>query len=166
MDATATGTELTTTPGRALERARRLERVRETAQRSKADRTLREYARAWRGFAEWCEREGRPALDANPETAAAAVSEYIRDRADAGRKRASVEQDLAAIAFRYVDAGHPSPSRHAGVRRFMEGLRRELAGFVQPGADVLAHPASLSSIAVSRASKSESSRLSSTRSSM
>ena len=127
MESTTTGTEITTTTERALTRSKRAERVRETAQRSQSERTLREYKRACQTFADWCEREGRVARDPDPEAAADTVSEYLRDRADQGRKRATVEQDLAAIAFAYQDAGLPSPSRHPGLRKFMRGLRREYA---------------------------------------
>lgn len=49
-----------------------------------------------------------------------------------------MEQDLAAISFAYQDAGLPSPSRHAGVRKFMRGLRREYAQRGAPVAQVAA----------------------------
>ncbi len=104
----------------------RAERVRETARRSRAPATLANYARAWGGFAAWCAREGRVALDAAPDAAAATVAEYLRDRADEGLRWPTVGLDLAAIAFGYRDAGLPPPSQHNGVKRFTEGLRREL----------------------------------------
>ena len=104
----------------------RAERVRDTARRSRAPATLANYARAWRGFATWCAREGRVALEGTPAVAAATVAGYLRDRADQGLRWPTVGLDLAAIAFRYRDAGLPPPSHHNGVKRFTEGLRREL----------------------------------------
>lgn len=112
----------------AVELARDRERVRETAQHSKADRTRHEYARACRTFAAWCEARGLVARDPNPATAADTVSLYLQHRFDAGRSRATVEQDLAAIAFAYRDAGLSSPTGDPGFRAFAAGLRRMYAG--------------------------------------
>lgn len=106
--------------------ADRAARVRATARRSRADATLANYARAWRTFAAWCAHEGRVALDPDPERAAASVAEYLRDRADAGMKWPTCGLDLAGIGFRYADAGLPRPSQHPGLKRFVEGLRREV----------------------------------------
>ncbi len=104
----------------------RAERVRATARQSRAPATLANYARAWREYAAWCAHEGRDALDADPEGAAATVAEYLRDRVDGGLKWNTLGLDLAGITFRHQDAGLLRPSQHPGLKRFAEGLRREL----------------------------------------
>lgn len=122
MDLSATGITSPT----VTKQGTRAERVRETARRSRAPATLANYARVWRQFEAWCAAEARTALDPDPEAAAGTVAEYLRDRADQGARWPTVGLDLAGIAFRYRDAGLPSPSQHPGVKHFVEGLRREL----------------------------------------
>ncbi len=114
----------------------RAERVRATARQSRAPATLANYARAWRQYAAWCAHEGRVALDADPQGAAATVAEYLRDRADGGLKWNTLGLDLAGITFRYQDAGLPRPSQHPGLKRFTEGLRRELGRATESKAPV------------------------------
>lgn len=135
MDLSATGT----TTSAVTKQSTRAERVRETARRSRAPATLANYARVWRQFEAWCAAERRTALDPDPEAAAGTVAEFLRDRADQGARWATVGLDLAGIAFRYRDAGLPSPSQHHGVKHFAEGLRREL-GRAAPSKAAITEP--------------------------
>ena len=111
----------------ALELASDRDRVRETARESKAPRTLHEYTRALRSFAGWCQTRSLDPRPADPVAAADVVTLYLQHRFDAGRKRSTVEQDLAAIAWAYQDAGLSSPSKHPVVRAFVSALRRRYA---------------------------------------
>lgn len=102
------------------------ERAREYIRASKAERTRRAYAVAWRGFTAWCEGRGLGSLPAAPGT----VALYLAARADEGCKPATVALDLATISEAHRAAGFPSPREYAAVRAVLQGIRRT-AGVAQ-----------------------------------
>jgi len=99
-----------------------LEGARAFASASRAPRTRDAYRVQWRAFAAWCEGHALEALPAEP----AAVAAYITNRADAGRKVASIALALAAIGAAHRAAGHPSPTAHPAVSATWQGIRRTL----------------------------------------
>lgn len=105
------------------------EGVRKAVGRSAASATTKAYASDMRIFEAWCGRYGRTAFPASPETIAA----FLVEEAAAGKKVATLERRLAAIAvghatLKLVDtnaAQQGSPTGHPIVRQAMEGIRRE-----------------------------------------
>jgi site-specific recombinase XerD len=83
----------------------------------RATNTLRAYAADWRAFEAWCEPRGVVALDAAP----ARVARYLSDMERAGRKLASIERALSAVAQRLEGVRLDSE-----VRATMKGIRRAM----------------------------------------
>jgi integrase len=69
----------------------------------------------------WAVEQGLASLPAAPET----VALYLTARAGQGRRPATLEQDLAAIAGAHRAAGLPSPRDAEAVRMVRAGIRRE-----------------------------------------
>lgn len=89
---------------------------------AKSARTRAAYRSNWQAFDGWCARHGLNSLPAAPET----VALYLAARADEGRKVATIQLALAAIAEAHRAAGQPSPRESAVVRGCMSGIRRTL----------------------------------------
>jgi integrase len=84
--------------------------------------TRRAYEGDLRRFAAWCSRVGLIAMPASPAT----IINYMRHLADCGRKVATIERAVAAIATSHVRSGFPSPWSHSTVEDMRKALRREL----------------------------------------
>jgi site-specific recombinase XerD len=88
-----------------------------------ADNTKRAYRGDWADFTAWCERIGRVALPAAPET----LADYIAGLASPPRslKASTINRRCAAIARAHRMAGYETPLRGI-ARETMAGIRREL----------------------------------------
>ena len=117
------GTALTIRPDAALERVRLVERAREYAASSHAERTVTAYRGAWQRFERWCQAQGCAALPAEP----GAVALYLTARAGDGWRGSTLEVDLAAIVKAHQRAGYPKPSAAPEVTETLRGIRRDLA---------------------------------------
>lgn len=113
-----------------------------TAQRlynSVPENTRRAYNRIWDGrshpddpppvplggFAGWCQRNGRQALPASPET----LAEYVSHLCDQDKAPATIEQVIAAIRTTHRFAGHGRHFPDAELaQRVLKTHRRDRAG--------------------------------------
>lgn len=111
-----------------------VERVREYVAAARSPATRRAYSRHWRAFNAWCIASRHPALPA----AAGTVALYASSLAAAGRKVATIEQAMAAIAAAHGAAGLPSPRDDANLRATLRGIRRELTTAQREAAPMLA----------------------------
>lgn len=111
-----------TTAGGAIVRADLVDGARAFAAASKATRTRDAYRGAFGAFVAWCDAQGLCALPAAPDT----VALFLTSRAQEGRKVATLEQALAAVAQAHKAAGLDSPRGAAVVREVMRGIRRTL----------------------------------------
>lgn len=103
--------------------------ARDYAQASKAPATWKAYRADWRDFTSWCERHGRQALPASPETVAlylAALAERL--------KPATLQRRIASISQAHQAQDHETPTKSAEVRFTWSGIRRTL-GTAQRQAD-------------------------------
>lgn len=89
------------------------------ARGAKAASTQRAYHNDWRDFETWCAAHDLAALPATPET----VALYLASRAVV-YKTATLSRRLVAISRAHQLAGHPSPTKDAGVRTVAAGIRR------------------------------------------
>lgn len=102
--------------------------AREYMDAARAERTREAYARAWAGFGAWCEREGRQALPASPETVALWMAAIAKG--DAGRRplaRSSVNQALCAVVLAHHTAGHALDRKHPVIAETWRGISRKKA---------------------------------------
>lgn len=92
---------------------------------ARSERTREAYSRWWRVFTGWCDRLGRQALPAEPETAAAWLV-ALADGADGARplSRASINQALAAITLAHRTAGFPFDRKHRVIAETWAGISR------------------------------------------
>lgn len=109
----------TTQTGAAL--AAYAPQVQRYVQASKADNTRKAYGAHWRTFTAWAAGAGVQALPAQPETIVA----FITHQADKGRKPATLQASLAAIAFMHKAAGAVNPCDDMRVTVTMQGIRRD-----------------------------------------
>ena len=89
---------------------------------AKAENTRRAYGSAWRGFQDWAEAGGHPALPATPQ----AVALYLGHLAATGRSLASVQQARSAISHFHAAAGirkKENPALHPVVAEAVKGWR-------------------------------------------
>ena len=77
--------------------------------------TMRTYQRAFALFAKWCDKRGKPALDANPDT----IADYLQDMADRRIRAATIRVALAAIADAQRHSGRRSAAMHHNVRHVL-----------------------------------------------
>src|SRR5690606_23325396 len=92
----------------------------EYAQRSRSDNTKRGYASALKGFASWCVYQSVSSFPATPST----IATYITERANEGKKVATIRRCLSAIAMIHKRAGLPNPCVTGEVAAVMEGITR------------------------------------------
>jgi len=116
----APGLAIVSPPGQSVALSSLLASARGYVAEAKAPRTREAYRKAWEAFAAWCAAHSFPCLPAAPET----VALYLTSRADAGRKVATLELELAAISQRHKAAGLASPRDAAVVRELLKGIRR------------------------------------------
>ncbi len=107
-------------PPPALDRAEVLEAARSYVEAAKAPNTRRSYRAQWSTFARWCEAHARATLPTEPATLAL----YLVERAQHGRKVATLGLALSAIRAAHRDAGLADPSDTPEVRAVWEGIRR------------------------------------------
>ena len=96
-----------------------LSQAREFLRAAKSENTRRAYRSDWKDFESWCQRQGREALPALPET----LVFYLTELANS-LKVASLERRISAISQAHQAAGHTSPTKEALVRTVMAGIRR------------------------------------------
>ncbi len=99
-----------------------------------AANTRRAYASDWADFLSWCDRYELVALPADALT----VRRYLVALAREGRKVATIQRRLAAIADAHARQGYPSPTADPAVRHELAALRRELGVAPQGKEPVLA----------------------------
>lgn len=92
----------------------------EYAQRSRSDNTKRGYASDLKGFASWCVHRNVSSFPATPST----IATYITERANEGKKVATIRRCLSAIAMIHKRAGLPNPCETGEVTAVMEGITR------------------------------------------
>jgi integrase len=85
----------------------------------RADNTREAYQIAWRDFAAWCRRKHFSSLPARSET----VALYITHVLTSGRRVATANLRVSAIAHAHKAAGYPSPI-NPDVRAVIRGARR------------------------------------------
>lgn len=86
---------------------------------SKANKTIKAYAKQWKQFQAWADKEGISTLPATPS----AVANYASWLSNS-KKVASIEQALASIAFQHRANGLESPTKSELVRSTMQGIKR------------------------------------------
>jgi integrase len=118
---------MTTTPlvpspvgSSAITPSRILAAARDYVEAAKAPNTRRSYRAQWSTFSRWCDAHARAPLPAEPSTLAL----YLGERAQTGRKVATLGLALSAIRAAHRDAGHPDPAAVPEVRSIWEGIRR------------------------------------------
>lgn len=82
--------------------------------------TIRAYRGHCQRFERWCESCGIPSYPASPESVAGYISHLIK----AGRKVATIEQAVAALAFTCSLDGRPGVTQSLPVKRTLAGARR------------------------------------------
>jgi integrase len=103
-------------------RERASERARHYARQGHSKNTERAYKGDISRFERWCREMETPAFPAEPD----AVAAYLASLADAGRKAATIQRAMAAIAKLHEVGGAPSPTKDPVVKATMAGIRREL----------------------------------------
>jgi integrase len=100
-------------------------RARDYMANARAERTRQAYARAWAVFTAWCDRHGRQALPASPETVAGWIV-ALADGADGARplSRATINQFLAAVTLAHRTAGHAFDRKHRVIAETWAGISR------------------------------------------
>lgn len=109
-----------------------LERARGYATNAKATNTQNAYARRWREFELYCAANALSAFPAN----ASAIIEFITDQAERGKRVATIDHKLAAIAFKHRAANVSNPTEMQLVREVMSGIRRTLGTAPQQKAPI------------------------------
>lgn len=80
------------------------------------------YRKHWTAFEVWCAAQGLCALPAAPQT----VASYLAQRANEGRRPATLRITIAAILQIHERAGHTSPTADPFVKKTWKGIRRKL----------------------------------------
>lgn len=97
------------------------------ARKSRARRTLLEYASSWKQFEAWCDAHGRRALPASIKT----VAGYLTWLAEGGTGRHLAESTLSirrsAIQYYHTLQGHPLDLKHPDLAVVWQGIRRDIA---------------------------------------
>lgn len=88
-----------------------------------APATRRAYSSDWRQFQDWCASRSLNPLSVAP----AMIAHYIADGADAGKKVATLERALVAIARAHQLAGSIDATKHQIVKETMKGIRRRFS---------------------------------------
>ena len=99
-------------------------RIDQALQDARASNTRRQYRSAWAAWCAWCADHGHATMPAEP----AAVAAYLAARIEGGAAAATVSVARAAIGAAHRDTGAADPTAHDGVRRVLQGLRRQAAG--------------------------------------
>jgi integrase len=102
-----------------------VERAKDYMSEALSARTREAYGRWWRVFTGWCDRHGRQALPALPETVAAWLT-ALADGTETGRPlaRASINQALAAVTLAHRNAGYAFDRKHRVISMTWSGISR------------------------------------------
>jgi integrase len=102
-----------------------VERAKDYMAEALSERTREAYGRWQRAFAGWCDRHGRVALPASPETIAAWLTS-LADGEDGRRPlaRASINQALAAVTLAHRLAGYAFDRKHRTISMVWSGISR------------------------------------------
>jgi site-specific recombinase XerD len=92
------------------------------ATRARASSTLETYAKQWRAFTVWCQRNNVQSLPASAKVVAA----YLASRARLGRRPATIALGLAAISVQHEKAGLVTPATAPIVKEVCKGIRSSL----------------------------------------
>jgi integrase len=106
----------------AIEHRKIAERVADYVGSSRADNTVKAYARAWKGFCAWAESRDLPTLPTPPLVLAG----YITHLAAEGKKVSTIEQVTAAVARHNLIAGHSLDKTARELVEAKESIRRRL----------------------------------------
>lgn len=115
---------------RAEELARHIGKAFDVAKDSHAPRTLKEYARRWKIWCDYCTGHG---LAPAPPVDVTVLTGYLAWRAnedgelrpgEAPMSAASVRLDATAIAFYHREQNLTPPTSHKKVQKFLRGLKR------------------------------------------
>lgn len=109
-----------------------LERAREYARAGHAANTQRAYARHWQEFETFSHTRGYAPFPAS----VTAVVEFITEQAAHRKRVATIDQKLAALAFKHRAANVPNPTETQIVREVMAGIRRTIGTAPQQKAPV------------------------------
>lgn len=90
---------------------------------SRAPNTLRAYRAAFGAFCAWSQASG--IAEPFPATARATAA-YVSHLAASGRKAATIDLHVAAIALAHRTAGHETPTTTEAVRATLKGIRRSI----------------------------------------
>lgn len=86
-----------------------------------AANTVRAYAGDWQRFTTWCRTHQLESLPAPVE----ALAGFLTELADAGKKVATIQRHVAAIAKAHELAGLDSPSANKKIKVLLKGIARE-----------------------------------------
>ena len=105
-----------------------LKRAKGYASKSRSERTLKEYARCWKQFGKWCDRNQRDDLPASTETLVGYIT-WMAAGQDNGKSVATstIAQAFAAIKFRHKSKGYLINSDTPELQAVLAGVRREIA---------------------------------------
>lgn len=99
-----------------------LDRAKAYAAEARSERTRKAYTSAFRVFVAWGVEHGLDTLPAHPEVVAA----YVAHLADTGRKPATINLHVAAIAAVHRAGGFDVPTASEAVKATQRGVRRTL----------------------------------------
>lgn len=85
------------------------------------EQTRSTYARRWRVFTRWCERNDLSSLPATPETVMLFLSDSMKTD---GMCSTTMRGFAAAVSRIHLEAGLPSPNRDPGMAMFLRGMSR------------------------------------------
>lgn len=86
---------------------------------SRAANTLVAYRQAWKTFTDWCRKKHAPRLPTTPEI----VATFVADLVAHGRRPATAEIHVAAVAYFHREAGQQSPV-DPSVHQVIRGAKR------------------------------------------
>lgn len=99
-----------------------LDRAKAYADAARSDRTRKAYSSAFAVFVTWCRSVNAEPMPAEP----AVIAAYVAHLADAGRKVATIDLHVAAIAAVHRAARLDVPTSSEAVKATMRGVRRTL----------------------------------------
>ena len=102
--------------------------------------TRRAYQSDWKVFATWCGERKLEPLPALLST----VAQYLAERAQGGKKPATLARALAAVSLAHRLSGLPLPTADARLQQVLKGIRRTVG--VAPSPKTPLMPAELRAI--------------------